>query len=222
MKWGKLQVAFPEVGSNYPFKMASHLQIMIKELSKLPGLGPRSGKRLALYFLTQYKEKFSYFIQVLQKARDTVSTCKECGNIDVQNPCTICQDPKRTSKQICVVAEVADLWAIEKIKTFYGTYVVLGGVLSAFDGRGPDALNIRMLHQKMTHNNDVEEVILALNATVEGQATNHFIADALSSYRTKITTLAHGIPIGGELEYLDDTTLQAALTRRFVLNDQGL
>ncbi len=189
------------------------LETMIKTLSRLPGLGPRSGRRLALYLLGEKEKNFGPLVQILQEALDKVETCPECGNVDVQSPCKICSHPQRVQSELCVVADVSDLWAMERTHMYKGRYLVLGGLLSALDGKTPEDLNLSGLRQYMA-GGQVKEVILALNATVEGQTTAHFIAEELSRYDVKISTLAHGVPVGGELDYLDEGTLQTALHRR--------
>ena len=189
------------------------LESMIALLSRLPGLGPRSGRRLTLHLLRDQEERLFPLIEALTKAMETVTTCHSCGNLDSQNPCQICSNEKRSPSTLCLVAEVSDLWAMERSHAYTGKYLVLGGLLSALDGRGPDDLNLALLRQKVS-TGDIEEVIFALNATVEGQTTAHFLQDLLSQYDVKVTELAHGVPVGGELDYLDATTLQTALARR--------
>jgi len=194
---------------------ASDLERLIQLLARLPGLGPRSARRVALHLLKKRESLMRPLASALAEAAETVKSCAICANLDSQDPCAICCDPKRDPGVICVVAEVGDLWALERSAAFRGRYHVLGGTLSAFDGTGPEDLAIDRLVAR-ARDPDVEEVILALNATVEGQTTAHFIADQLAAAKTgvAVTHLAHGVPMGGELDYLDDGTLTAALRAR--------
>lgn len=186
---------------------------LTKIIGRLPGLGPRSARRLVLTLLNKKETLMSPLIQALQEAEINVVHCSECGHIDIQNPCHICTDPQREKTKICVVENVADLWALERTSAFNGIYHILGGTLSAIDGRGPEELNIpKLIHRIDTLS--VQEVILALNATLEGQTTIHYITECLSSKSIKITGLAHGVPIGGELDYLDDGTIVTAFKAR--------
>jgi recombination protein RecR len=191
----------------------SEIDKLIQLLSKLPGLGPRSGRRAALALMKRRDAMLLPLIDALQAASDTIRTCSVCGNVDSQDPCAICSDARRDASSICVVEDVADLWAIERSGAFKGKYHVLGGVLSALDGVGPEDLNIAKLIAR-ARSADVREIILATNATVEGQTTGHYITDRLSGTSASITRLAHGVPVGGELDYLDDGTLTAALRAR--------
>lgn len=189
------------------------LQDLITYLSKLPGLGPRSGRRCALY-LIKNKEKLMHPLNcALKTASEKVQTCKICYNLDTKQPCSICIDKKRDNKILCIVEDVDDLWALERSKNFYGRYFVLGGVLSAIEGIRPESLHIKGL-LKLVEKENIEEVILALSATIDGQTTAHFIKDELKNIDVKVTALSHGIPVGGELDYLDDGTLSAALQNR--------
>lgn len=151
--------------------------------------------------------------QALQRAAEEIKTCGTCGNLDVHDPCALCQDQKRDASKICVVAQVSDLWAIERTSAYKGQYHVLGGLLSALDGVGPEQLNLRALIVR-AHDTPPEEIILALSATVDGQSTAHFITDQLANFNGRITHLAHGVPVGGELDYLDDGTITTALRSR--------
>lgn len=189
------------------------IQRMIQYLSRLPGLGPRSGRRAALHLLKKRELLLKPLIEALQTAEQNIVTCSHCFNLDTANPCTICLDPKRDQTILCVVADVADLWAIERSQTFKGTYHILGGVLSALDNIGPQQLTISPLLKRIEIEN-VQEVILALNSTVEGQTTLHFLADQLGKFNVKVSSLAQGIPMGGELDYLDEGTLSAAFSDR--------
>ena len=193
--------------------MKSSLEEAINFFAKLPGLGPRSARRLLLYLLKNKDQKLSKSIIFLSKINDELLVCSSCNNLDTEDPCGICKDPKRTSSKICVVEEIADLWAIEKTREFKGYYHVLGGCLSAVDGIGPEELEIDKLIQRVTNDN-VEEIILATNATSEGQLTAQYIADCLSGSKILISRLAHGMPIGSELDYIDEGTLSTALKLR--------
>jgi recombination protein RecR len=189
------------------------IESLIYLLAKLPGLGPRSARRVLLHML-KHKETFMIPLgQAIISTAENVSNCKICGNIDICNPCNICDNPMRDASLICVVESVADLWAIERGDIFSGYYHVLGGTLSINNDHGPDSLNFDSLMQKATDDN-VKEVIIATNATVEGQTTAYYITELLKNCEVKISKLAHGIPMGGELDYLDEATLLAALKAR--------
>ncbi|MEK9795106.1 MAG: recombination mediator RecR [Hyphomicrobiales bacterium] len=185
----------------------------IRLLSKLPGLGPRSGRRAALELIKKKEQLLLPLKDSLIEIYEKIVLCQVCNNIDLKSPCAICSNQNRDDKIICVVEEVADLWAIERAGAIKGYYHILGGVLNALDGIGPEELNINKLVQRIAENN-VKEVILALSATIDGQTTMHFLSDLLSKYDIRITKLAHGIPIGGELDYLDDGTLTQAILSR--------
>jgi recombination protein RecR len=187
------------------------IEKLIQLLARLPGLGPRSARRAALYLLKRRDQVLSPLVDALKTAAENIRTCSVCGNLDTSDPCSICADEKRDAGLICVVEEVGDLWAIERANAFKGRYHVLGGVLSALEGVGPEDLNIAKLIERAR---DAREVILATNATVEGQTTAHYITDRLAGTRATVTRLAHGVPVGGELDYLDDGTLTAALRAR--------
>lgn len=191
---------------------------MIHLLGKLPGLGPRSGRRASLHLLKKKEVFLKPLLDALQEAYNKIEVCPKCGNLDACVPCAICTDVKRDDRILCVVENVNDLWAMERSKMFHGRYHILGGVLSAIDGFGPDSLNMQPLHERLK-TGVVDELVLSLSATVDGQTTLHYIADQLRMYpKLKITTLAHGVPVGGELDYLDDGTLSAAfMARRVVL-----
>lgn len=189
------------------------IQRLIQILSKLPGLGPRSGRRLALYLLKKREQVFRPLIEAMQTAEANIVTCSICHNLDTLNPCSICQDPKRDSHQLCVVEDVSDLWAIERANIFRGQYHILGGVLSAIDGVGPQQLNMETLLGRLSQS-AIKEVVLALSATVDGQTTIHYLIDQLKEFPITLTTLAHGVPIGGELDYLDEGTLFTAFQAR--------
>jgi recombination protein RecR len=186
---------------------------LIKLLARLPGLGPRSARRAALSLLKKRESLMEPLAQALASAASSIKACSQCGNLDDVDPCLICQDEKRDNSLICIVEDVADLWALERTGSYKGRYHVLGGVLSALDGVGPEDLNIGTLVDRVGAGG-VSEVILATNVTVDGQTTAHYITDRLASSGVKITRLAHGVPVGGELEYLDDGTLMTALKAR--------
>jgi recombination protein RecR len=192
----------------------SELDTLIQLLAKLPGLGPRSARRAALHLIKRRESLLEPLATALAKAADAIRPCRICGNLDTVEPCAICQDPERDAMAICVVEDLADLWALERTRAFRGRYHVLGGTLSALDGVGPDDLNIERLLARLRPN---QELILALNATVEGQTTAHYLTDRLADRDVRVTRLAQGVPIGGELDYLDDGTLTAALKARRVV-----
>lgn len=182
-------------------------------LGKLPGLGPRSARRVVLYLLKRRETLLLPLIDALQETAAAMQFCSSCGNLDVTDPCQICTDPRRDRSRICVVEDVADLWAIERSHAFRGLYHVLGGTLSALDGVRPDDLRIAALVER-TGDGMVQEVILALNATVDGQTTAHYVTERISRDSVQISRLAHGLPVGGQLDYLDDGTLTAAMLSR--------
>jgi len=189
------------------------IERLIQLLSKLPGLGPRSARRAALHLIKKRELLMEPLSDALRDAAERISPCSTCGNVDVSDPCAICAAPQRDNTLICVVQEVGDLWALERAGVFRGRYHVLGGVLSALDGVRPEDLNIDRLIARAAHE-EVIEVILALNATVDGAATSHYIADRLQDVGVDVSNIARGVPVGGELDYLDDGTLAAALTSR--------
>jgi recombination protein RecR len=193
--------------------MASDLDRLIDMLAKLPSLGPRSARRAALFLLKRRESLMEPLSLALQETARRIRPCSVCGNLDTADPCALCRDPRRESDTLCVVEEVADLWAIERSGGFKGRYHVLGGTLSALDGIGPEELRIEPLVARVRAAG-MREVILALNATVEGQTTAHFIADRLAATGATVSRLAHGVPVGGELDYLDEGTLTAALAAR--------
>jgi len=192
----------------------SELDTLIHLLARLPGLGPRSARRAALYLLKRREQIMQPLAAALGAAAAAIRPCAICGNLDTLDPCTICRDPERDPSAICVVEDLADLWALERTGAFRGRYHVLGGTLSALDGVGPDELNIARLIARL---GPETEMILALNATVEGQTTAHYIADRAGATGARISRLAQGVPIGGELDYLDEGTLTAALKARRAL-----
>jgi len=190
----------------------SDLDALIQLLSKLPGLGPRSARRAALHLVKRRETLMQPLAETMLAAAKRIRACSICGNLDTEDPCALCRDPRRDPHLICVVEDVADLWAIERTAAFRGRYHVLGGTLSALEGVGPEELRIDALIARAT--GEVREVILALNATVEGQTTAHYITDRLAVSAVAVSRLAHGVPVGGELDYLDEGTLSAALAQR--------
>jgi len=186
---------------------------LIRLFSKLPGLGPRSARRVVLHLIRSKDALMAPLGTTLLRAMDTVKTCTTCGNLDTHDPCAICSDTRRDPSVICVVEELADLWAIERCNLYKGQYHLLGGTLSAIDDRGPSQLNIEPLITRAGRD-EVREIILATNATIEGQTTAHYLTTRLENCNVSISRLAQGIPMGGELDYLDDGTLGAALKAR--------
>jgi recombination protein RecR len=191
------------------------IERLIQLLAKVPGLGPRSARRAALHLIKKKDQLLAPLTAAMGEALDKVRVCSTCGNVDTSDPCTICSDPRRDPATLIVVEDVSDLWALERAAAMNVRYHVLGGTLSPLDGVGPDQLNIRTLVDRVAAG-EVKEVILAVNATVEGQTTAHYLTDQLSDLDVKVTRLAHGVPVGGELDYLDEGTLTAALKSRTV------
>ena len=191
------------------------IERLIQLLAKLPGLGPRSARRATLELLKKREALLDPLALALREAAAAIKTCEICGNLDTASPCSLCRDPRREPHVLCVVEDVADLWALERAGVFRGRYHVLGGALSALDGVTPERLNVASLTERVK--DGVEEVILAMNATVEGQTTAHYLVDALTPLGVKVTRLAHGVPVGGELDYLDEGTLSAAFKARRAL-----
>ena len=189
------------------------LQHLIQMFAGLPGLGNRSARRIVLHLLSQKGRTMVPLAETILRVAEEIKACPACGNLDMIQPCSICQDMKRDDSQICVVGQVSDLWAIERTAAFKGRYHVLGGLLSALDGIGPDQLNIDRLVIR-ARESGASEIILALAATVDGQSTAHYISDRLAECGVEITHLAHGVPVGGELDYLDDGTITTALRSR--------
>ena len=193
--------------------VSADIERLIGLLAKLPGLGPRSARRAVLHLVKRRESLAQPLAKAMAETLDNIKTCSRCGNLDSQDPCALCRNPKRDGSVICVVEDVADLWALERSAAFRGHYHVLGGTLSALDGSGPEDLNIPGLLARVNEDG-VKEVILATSATVDGQTTAHFLADKLAGTKAEVTELAHGVPVGGELDYLDDGTLSAALRDR--------
>jgi recombination protein RecR len=192
------------------------IERLIQLLARMPGLGPRSARRAALHLIKKREQLMTPLADALQAAIEKITICRICGNIDSQNPCTVCTDPRRDPSVIVVVADVADLWALERANAVNARYHVLGGTLSPLDGVGPEDLTIDQLVTR-AHADEVKELILALSATVDGQTTAHYITDLVTNAGVKVTRLAHGVPVGGELDYLDEGTLAAAIKQRLPL-----
>jgi recombination protein RecR len=191
------------------------IERLIQLLAKVPGLGPRSARRAALHLIKKKEQLLAPLASAMGEAVEKVRVCSNCGNVDTADPCMICTDPRRDQSTIIVVEDVSDLWAMERATGLNALYHVLGGTLSPLDGIGPDQLTIRQLVDRIAAG-EVKEVILAVNATVEGQTTAHYLTDQLAEFGVRVTRLAHGVPVGGELDYLDEGTLAAALKSRTV------
>jgi recombination protein RecR len=189
------------------------IERLIQLLGRLPGLGPRSARRVALHLLKKRETLMQPLSTALADAARAIRPCSICGNLDTTDPCSICVDPKRDATLLCVVEDIGDLWAMERGRIFSGRYHVLGGTLSALDGVGPEELNIAALVQRVDAGG-VREVIVATNATVDGQTTAHYLSDRLADLGVPVSRLAHGVPVGGELDWLDDGTLAMALKAR--------
>ena len=192
----------------------STIENLVKKIAKLPGLGPRASRRIVLNLALNKEKTLNSLINSLQELRDNVFQCQNCGNIDEGKICNICLDNKRDNSIICVVEEVADLWAIERSKNYKGHYHVLGGNLSAMSGKTIEDLNIENLEEKLKNNDNIKEVIIATSATIDGQTTAHYLSDLLKNYNAKTSRLSHGIPVGSELDYLDDGTISIAFKTR--------
>lgn len=194
--------------------MASHeIETLTQALARLPGLGPRSARRAVLHLLKKREAALAPLLAALAAVNERLATCSVCGNVDTTDPCAICADPRRDVRSLCVVEEVADLWALDRSRLFPGRFHVLGGRLSALDGVRPEDLRIDALIRRVAEGG-VDEVVLAMNATLEGQTTAHYIAERIETYPVRVTQLAHGLPVGGELDYLDEGTLAQALRAR--------
>ncbi|XHR99858.1 recombination protein RecR [Sphingomonas sp. DBB INV C78] len=204
----------PPNASFYLSAMASpEIEALTQALARLPGLGPRSARRAVLHLIKKREVAMAPLLRALEQVNDRLSTCSTCGNVDTSDPCAICADPRRDTRLLCVVEEVADLWALERSRLFPGRFHVLGGRLSALEGVRPEDLAIDRLVSRIAAGG-IDEVVLAMNATLEGQTTAHYIADRLEQYPIRLTQLAHGLPVGGELDYLDEGTLAQALRAR--------
>jgi recombination protein RecR len=194
--------------------MASQeIETLTAQLARLPGLGPRSARRVVLWLIKRRETSLVALLEALDGLREGLSECHLCGNVDTSDPCAICADPRRDPRALCVVEDVADLWALDRARLFPGRYHVLGGRLSALDGIRPEDLTIGALIARVTAGG-IDEVVLAMNATLEGQTTAHYIAERLEGLPLRVTQLAHGLPVGGELDYLDEGTLAQALRAR--------
>ncbi len=194
--------------------MASHeIEELTKALARLPGLGPRSARRAVLHLIKKREAALTPLLRALETVDANLATCSICGNVDTSDPCGICSDVKRDGSALCVVEEVADLWALDRSRLFPGRFHVLGGRLSALDGVRPEDLTIDQLLARV-EKDEIDEIVLAMNATLEGQTTAHYLAERLEQYPVRITQLAHGLPVGGELDYLDEGTLAQALRAR--------
>lgn len=194
--------------------MASQdIETLVQALSRLPGLGPRSARRAVLHLLKKRETALVPLQRALEQVGERLSTCGICGNVDTSDPCGVCADTRRDARLLCVVEDVADLWALERSRLFPGKFHVLGGRLSSLDGVRPEDLTIDLLVRRIEAGG-VDEVVLAMNATLEGQTTAHYIADRIERFPVRVTQLAHGLPVGGELDYLDDGTLAQALRAR--------
>ena len=189
------------------------IETLTQALAKLPGLGPRSARRAVLHLLKKREAAMAPLLRALEAVNEKLTGCHVCGNVDTTDPCGICNDPRRDARMLCVVEEVADLWALDRSRLFPGRYHVLGGRLSALDGVRPEDLSIDLLIGRVAAGG-IDEVVLAMNATLEGQTTAHYIADRLETMPVRLTQLAHGLPVGGELDYLDEGTLAQALRAR--------
>ncbi|MFA5968123.1 MAG: recombination mediator RecR [Sphingomonas sp.] len=194
--------------------MASpEIEALTQALAKLPGLGPRSARRAVLHLLKKRETALEPLRAALERVSERLTSCTTCGNVDTTNPCGICADPRRDQRSLCVVEEVADLWALDRSRLFPGRFHVLGGKLSALDGVRPEDLTIDVLVGRIEQGG-IDEVVLAMNATLEGQTTAHYIAERIEGFPVRVTQLAHGLPVGGELDYLDEGTLAQALRAR--------
>jgi recombination protein RecR len=192
---------------------SAEIDALTQALARLPGLGPRSARRTVLHLLKRRETALLPLIAALGRVAETMTTCGVCGNVDTRDPCGICTDPRRDATQLCVVEEVADLWALDRARLFPGRYHVLGGRLSALEGVRPEDLAIEALVARVAAGG-IEEVVLAMNATLEGATTMHYVAERLEGLPVRVTGLAHGVPVGGELDYLDEGTLAQALRAR--------
>jgi recombination protein RecR len=194
--------------------MASQeIEALSAALARLPGLGPRSARRAVLWLVKHRESALPALLEALAGVAETLVECATCGNVDTRDPCAICADPRRDARSLCVVEEVSDVWALDRARLFPGRYHVLGGRLSALDGIGPEDLGIASLLARVEAGG-IDEVVLAMNATLEGQTTAHYLAERLEAFPLRVTQLAHGLPVGGELDYLDEGTLAQALRAR--------
>ncbi len=192
---------------------STEIEALSQALARLPGLGPRSARRAVLHLMKKREGALEPLLAALQSVAANLSTCSTCGNLDTANPCAICRDMRRDERLLCVVEEVADLWALDRSRLFPGRFHVLGGRLSALEGIRPEDLAIDSLVARLSAGG-IDEVVLAMNATLEGQTTAHYLAERLEKFPIRLTQLAHGLPVGGELDYLDEGTLAQALRAR--------
>jgi len=198
----------------YLFRMASpEIEALTQALARLPGLGPRSARRAVLHLLKKRETTLTPLLRALDAVSERLATCGVCGNVDTSDPCTVCTDPRRDARMLCVVEEVADLWALDRSRLFPGRFHVLGGRLSALEGVRPEDLAIDGLLRRL-EGGGIDEVVLAMNATLEGQTTAHYLTERIERFPVRLTQLAHGLPVGGELDYLDEGTLAQALRAR--------
>lgn len=195
------------------------LEPLIQMVSRLPGLGPRSARRIVLYLLKHKVDVLTPLLDSFEQVMKRLQICNKCFYLDVQNPCSICTDEKRDKKVLCIVEDIIDVWAIEKTRNFKGQYHILGGVLSAVEGKGPDELNFSSLKNRVQKDN-YEEVIIALNSNVDGQTTMYYLMDQLKDLDVKISKPALGIPLGGELDYIDEGTINLAFSNRLKCNSE--
>ncbi|HEY1605982.1 MAG TPA: recombination mediator RecR [Allosphingosinicella sp.] len=194
--------------------MASpEIDTLTQALARLPGLGPRSARRAVLHLLKKRETALAPLLRALERVNESLSVCSLCGNVDTSDPCGVCSDPRRDDRLLCVVEEVSDLWALDRSRLFPGRFHVLGGRLSALEGVRPEDLSIDKLVGRVARGG-IDEVVLAMNATLEGQTTAHYLAERLETWPIRLTQLAHGLPVGGELDYLDEGTLAQALRAR--------
>ena len=194
--------------------MASpEIEALTQALARLPGLGPRSARRAVLHLLKKREAAMTPLLRALEQVSEKLSACSICGNVDTSDPCAVCTDPRRDERLLCVVEEVSDLWALDRSRLFPGKFHVLGGRLSALEGVRPEDLSIDKLIGRLSRGG-IDEVVLAMNATLEGQTTAHYLAERLEGFPVRLTQLAHGLPVGGELDYLDEGTLAQALRAR--------
>lgn len=192
---------------------SSEIETLAQALARLPGLGPRSARRAVLHLLKRREAALGPLLAALQAVEANLATCSTCGNVDTSDPCGVCADPRRDGRALCVVEEVADLWALDRSRLFPGRFHVLGGRLSALEGVRPEDLAIDGLVRRVEAGG-IDEVVLAMNATLEGQTTAHYVAERIERFPVRVTQLAHGLPVGGELDYLDEGTLAQALRAR--------
>ena len=196
-----------------PPMTSPEIDALTQALARLPGLGPRSARRAVLHLMKKRETAMAPLLRALERVNETLAVCSICGNVDTTDPCGICADPRRDARLLCVVEEVSDLWALDRSHLFPGRFHVLGGRLSALEGVRPEDLTIDSLIARVAAGG-IDEVVLAMNATLEGQTTAHYLAERLESYPIRLTQLAHGLPVGGELDYLDEGTLAQALRAR--------